>query len=140
MTDPQINDVRPDEAMEILRQDPNAILLDVRSIMEYDYVGHPLGALHVALMEPPDWKADPDFVTKVLEALSGRSRHPVEDTPILTLCRSGKRSLAAAQELGRHGFTRLYNVVDGFEGDRDARRHRSTVNGWRFRGLPWEQS
>ena len=134
-----IKEILPHEAMAILEQDPNAILLDVRTTMEYEYVGHPVGALHIPWMEFPEWRVDPNFVEKVRKALTARGKDPVESTPILALCRSGKRSEAAAFALAAAGFTHAYNIAEGFEGDRDAQRHRSTVNGWRFRGLPWEQ-
>jgi len=58
---------------------------------------------------------------------------------VLAICRSGKRSHVAAEHLREQGFREGYNVVEGFEGDLDTRRHRSTINGWRFHNLPWEQ-
>jgi rhodanese-related sulfurtransferase len=140
MPDPEIKDIRSDEAMEMLRQDPNAVLIDVRTTIEYEYVGHPIGAIHIPWMEAPDWKVDPGFLDKVRQALRERNRSPVEHTPIMAICRSGKRSRAAAEELAKHGFTCLFNIAEGFEGERDVNKHRSTINGWRYRGLPWEQS
>jgi rhodanese-related sulfurtransferase len=141
MPEPVVKDIRPDEAFALLRQDPNAVLLDVRTTIEYQYVGHPMGAIHVPWMEAPEWRILPDFAERVAKALEGRyGVRPLSETAILALCRSGKRSRAAAEELAHHGFKRLYNVAEGFEGDLDAERHRSTVNGWRQRGLPWEQS
>ena len=135
-----IKEILPPEAMAILEQDPNAVLLDVRTTMEYDYVGHPVKALHIPWMEFPEWKVDPEFTDKVRRALQEQNKNPIETTPILALCRSGKRSLAAAEELVKHGFTCVYNIAEGFEGERDAEKHRSSINGWRFRGLSWEQS
>lgn len=136
-----IPELRPDEAAKLLREDPTAVLLDVRSTMEYQYVGHPLGALHIPWSEPPGWQVDEHFVDKVRSKLQAKQTSlPVEQTVILTLCRSGARSRAAANVLAKHGFTQVYNIAEGFEGDRDANNHRSTINGWRFRGLPWEQS
>ncbi|MGH8584074.1 MAG: rhodanese-like domain-containing protein [Gammaproteobacteria bacterium] len=140
MPDPIVKDLRPDEAARLLQDDPNTLLIDVRSRMEYDYVGHPVGAIHVAWMEPPEWRVLPDFVDRVHRVLETRAAARAEDTPILTLCRSGARSRAAAQTLAQEGFTRVFNVAEGFEGDRDADGHRSSVSGWRFRDLPWEQS
>lgn len=134
-----IKEILPPEAMSILEQEPNAVLLDVRTTMEYEYVGHPVGALHVPWMEFPEWRVDPNFVEKVRKALESRGKGPVEATPILALCRSGKRSWTAALALAGAGFTSVYNILEGFEGDRDAQMHRNTVSGWRFRGLPWEQ-
>ncbi len=141
MPEPVVKDIRPDEAHALLRRERSAVLLDVRTTMEYLYVGHPVGALHVPWMEAPEWRILPGFAERVAKALGGRSgAEPVQELTVLALCRSGKRSRAAAEELAHHGFTRLYNVVEGFEGDLDADRHRSTLNGWRQRGLPWEQS
>lgn len=139
MSSDPVKDINPNEAWQILQSSSFAALIDVRTRMEYEYVGHPTVAIHVPWMESPDWKVDPNFVAKVRAALQQRSETPPEATPILTLCRSGKRSRAAAEELAKHGFTELYNVAEGFEGDRDANKHRSTINGWRYRGLPWEQ-
>jgi rhodanese-related sulfurtransferase len=140
MPDPEIKDIRPDEAMDLLRQDPKAIILDVRTTIEYQYVGHPLGAVHIPWMEAPAWQVDPTFVEKVRNALRERNEEPVEQTLIMAICRSGTRSRLAAEELSRHGFLHVFNIGEGFEGPLDADKHRNTVGGWRYRGLPWEQS
>lgn len=142
MTNPlDIPDISPPEAWERLQQDAGAVLLDVRSTMEYQYVGHPVGAVHVPLKEPPGWRDDPEFVAKVRAALAERAGgRPVEDLPILAICRSGKRSAVAAEALLRQGFHEVYNIAEGFEGDLDEQHHRNTVNGWRFHNLPWEQT
>ncbi|MGQ0658979.1 MAG: rhodanese-like domain-containing protein [Chromatiales bacterium] len=132
--------VNPQEAYEVLASDATAVLVDVRSRVEFDYVGHPIGAIHVPWREYPDWSVNPDFEGEVRRALEGRGATPVEQTALLLICRSGNRSFAAGEELLKHGFTRVYNVEEGFEGDRDVDNHRSTANGWRFRGLPWEQT
>ena len=140
MPNPEIKDICPDEAMDLLRQDSKAIILDVRTTMEYQYVGHPLGALHIPWMEAPLWQVDPEFVDKVRKALHERTGEPVEQTLIMAICRSGTRSRVAAKELARHGFSRVFNIAEGFEGPLDADKHRNTVSGWRYRDLPWEQS
>jgi rhodanese-related sulfurtransferase len=129
----------PQEAHRILAADPAAVLLDVRSKMEFDYVGHPLGAINLPLMEPPHWQTDSEFVDKVRRALHARTRGLVEALTVMTLCRSGKRSLVAADLLAQAGFQQVYNILEGFEGELDANKHRNTLNGWRARGLPWEQ-
>ncbi len=135
-----VKTITPPQAWERLQKDENTILLDVRSTMEYEYIGHPIGAIHVALMEAPEWKTEPDFCAKVRDALHRFSDVNPEDLTILSICRSGKRSHTAAELLQADGFKDVYNVLEGFEGDRDENRHRSTINGWRFHGLPWEQS
>ena len=116
------------------------MLVDVRSGAEYFFVGHAAGAVNVPWMDEPHWRVNPDFsreVRSVLHVL--RPGQAAEAVPILLICRSGVRSLAAAQALLVDGFQDVYNVAYGFEGEIDAQHHRSTVNGWRFEGLPWEQ-
>lgn len=135
----EVEDIRALEAAGILRQDPNAVLIDVRTTMEFEYVGHPVGALHVPWMEAPEWRVLPEFAERVRGALRGIGREGLEGTTVLTLCRSGKRSRAAAECLVGAGFEDVYNIADGFEGDRDGMKHRSSLNGWRHQGLPWEQ-
>lgn len=139
---PMVKDVSPKEAYEILQKDPSAVILDVRSRVEYDYVGHPLGAVHVAWQEFPDWQADPDFAHQARLRLADArgTTTPENDLTVLVICRSGGRSRAAAQALEDAGFRRVINISEGFEGDRDAERHRGTLGGWRFHGLPWEQT
>ena len=131
-----VAEVNPKQAWKMLQENPNAILLDVRSKVEFDYVGHPIGAAHVPLQEFPDWQTDPDFSQKVIELLGTASR----DVTVLTICRSGKRSMLAAQLLEAQGYKDTVNIAEGFEGDPDENRHRGNVNGWRFHGLPWEQT
>ena len=131
-----VAEVNPKQAWNILREKPTAILLDVRSKVEFDYVGHPVGAVHVPIQEAPDWHTDPDFAQKVIERLGESSR----DITILTICRSGKRSMLAAQLLEAQGYKHTANIAEGFEGDLDENHHRGNVNGWRFHGLPWEQT
>ena len=129
----------PPEAGRLLASDENATLIDVRSTLEYEYVGHPPNALHVPLKEPPEWETDSGFVLKVKAALNQRAT-PRGARPVLLLCRSGQRSALGAELLEEAGFSAVYNILEGFEGERDENGHRSTKNGWRFHGLPWVQS
>ncbi|MDX1519033.1 MAG: rhodanese-like domain-containing protein [Gammaproteobacteria bacterium] len=141
MTQTVVNEVNPPEAWEILQTDPSAILIDVRTSMEFEYVGHPLNAVNIPWMEAPDWQVDPAFSNKVRELLKHRPvDKDIEEVPVLAICRSGKRSEAAARCLMEDGFKQVYNVSEGFEGDRDGQKHRSHINGWRYHNLPWEQS
>ena len=128
-----IQEATPLEAAKLL-QNEGAVLLDVRSQMEYSYVGHPPGAVHVALQEPPEWRVDPAFVERVA------ARVPDREATVLTLCRSGARSMLAAELLQAAGYRKAINIREGFEGERDERGRRGAINGWRFHGLPWEQS
>ena len=132
----------PQEAHNILQQQNNAVLVDVRSTMEYSFVGHPLNAIHVPIKEPPSWDMQPEFVEKVRASLAAHmpDNNQLNDVPVLMLCRSGQRSELAGEMLVKDGFTKVYNVLEGFEGDKDENGHRNTINGWRFHDLPWEQS
>jgi rhodanese-related sulfurtransferase len=127
--------LEPRQAQEFLQKNPDALFIDCRSEMEYLFVGHPLGALHVAWNDGPDWEVNPHFVGQV-KKLAG-TNHTTR--PIVLICRSGNRSQEAGDELMRHGFTRVYNVLHGFEGPLDAKHRRNTTSGWRHDGLPWEQ-
>lgn len=124
----------PKEAFAFLQATPQALFIDVRSEMEHLFVGHPAGAHHVSWNDGPDWEVNPHFV-QMVRKLAGHG----DARPIVLICRSGNRSLAAGAALEEAGFTAITNVTHGFEGDLDARRHRNSVNGWRFDGLPWEQ-
>lgn len=125
----------PLAAHAFLQQHPEALLVDCRTEIEHMYVGHPVGAEHVAWQEAPDWEIDPDFARKVQRLCKGSNERPV-----LVICRSGHRSLYACEALEQAGFTQVYNVLEGFEGPLDEDFHRGTLGGWRFRGLPWQQS
>lgn len=125
----------PVEAHEFLQRQPEALFVDCRTEMEYLFVGHPVGALHVAWNEGPDWEINPHFVGQ-LKKLAG-SDHA--SRPVVLICRSGNRSDEAGRALEGAGFTQVYNVLNGFEGDLDANHHRNTMGGWRHDGLPWEQ-
>lgn len=142
MSELKIKEISPQQAWEILEGDPQAVLLDVRTTMEYEYVGHPSNALHIPWMDAPEWTINAEFVNKVREALIKRTGadQDIESLAILAICRSGKRSQAVAEELVRQGFNNLYNIEDGFEGDLDNNGQRNTINGWRVASLPWEQS
>ncbi|HEX8740653.1 MAG TPA: rhodanese-like domain-containing protein, partial [Casimicrobiaceae bacterium] len=93
----------------------------------------PAGAHHVAWNESPDWEINPHFVGQVKKVAS-------MNRPVVLICRSGQRSVAAGLELEKAGFKEVYNVLDGFEGPLDESHHRGTVSGWRKEGLPWEQT
>lgn len=123
----------PKEAYALLNSHPDALLIDVRSEIEYLFVGHPKGAVHISWNDGPDWEINPRFVGEVKKLVGNGDR------PILLICRSGARSAAAGEKLIDAGFKQIYNVKDGFEGDLDENHHRGTTNGWRFEGLPWEQ-
>ena len=136
-----IPEVTPPQAMEILKLDKSAVLIDVRSKVEFDYVGHPSNAISVPWQEAPEWTVNPDFVDKVKIQLEKENMGAAaEDLKILMLCRSGGRSMDAAIMLSKRGFSNVLNISEGFEGTIDEDRHRGNINGWRFHNLPWEQT
>jgi len=130
----------PSAAKARLNDDERAVLIDVRSRVEHEFVGHPPGALHVAFSEWPEWRPFPDFAARVRAALAAQGQAEPETLPVFLLCRSGGRSLAAAEALVAAGFVSVHNVEEGFEGAKDAEGHRNTIDGWRARGLPWVQT
>jgi len=125
----------------MLQDDSRALLVDIRSTMEYLFVGHPAGAVHIAWIDEPEWTVNPNFETEIRKLLLGGAVCTQENrcAPIILICRSGKRSLEAGKALLEGGIRSVFHIDEGFEGDLDEHRHRSTIGGWRFRGLPWEQ-
>lgn len=141
MKQTEVKSLSPRDAYEMLRHDPRAVLIDVRSSMEFLFVGHPVGATNIAWIDEPDWKVNPDFVPEVRRLLmeDGIDDDIVHGAPVLLICRSGVRSLEAGDLLIGHGFHNVYNVLEGFEGKLDDKHQRGNLGGWRFHGLPWEQ-
>ncbi|GAA5157764.1 rhodanese-like domain-containing protein [Viridibacterium curvum] len=110
----------------------HAVLLDVRTAEERKFVGYVPDSLHVAWATGTSMTRNPRFVREV-EAKLGKDR------VVLLLCRSGKRSVDAAEALTKAGYTQAFNVLEGFEGDLDAQQRRGALGGWRHHGLPWLQ-
>ncbi|EKS9797317.1 MULTISPECIES: rhodanese-like domain-containing protein [Burkholderia] len=110
----------------------DALLVDVRTAEERKFVGHVPESLHVPWATGTSLTRNPRFVRE-LEAKTGK------EAVVLLLCRSGNRSAQAAEAATKGGFTQVFNVLEGFEGDLDERQQRGGSNGWRFRGLPWAQ-
>jgi len=121
----------PAEAHELMKA--GAKLVDVRTKPEVLYVGRVPGAATVEWQTYPGNKPNPDFIGE-LAAVAPKEQ------PVMFLCRSGARSHSAAEAAMRAGWKETYNVLEGFEGDKDAEQHRSSVGGWRKAGLPWVQS
>jgi rhodanese-related sulfurtransferase len=139
-----VDDVDVAATWQGLTSQPRAQLIDVRTRAEWTYVGIPdLGpigkrAVLVEWQTFPDQSVDPRFV----ERLSGELRAlgvDLEDD-LFFICRSGSRSLAAAEAMAASGYRACHNVAGGFEGPLDDSRHRGTVGGWKAIGLPWLQS
>jgi rhodanese-related sulfurtransferase len=137
-------DLSVEDAYRLLAGDKNSQLIDVRSQPEWAFVGVPdLGELDKTPIFQewqvyPSMEPAPDFTAHLIAALTDRGAEP--STPVLFLCRSGARSRAAAIALSGAGWSRCYNISDGFEGGLDETRKRGVLGGWRAQGLPWMQS
>lgn len=142
MADHDLGEISPKAAWELMQSNPRAVLVDIRSSMEYLFVGHPVGSIHVAWIDEPDWDVNPDFAREIRKLMLGGVSEPEsegESAPIILICRSGKRSKEAGDLLISEGLENVFHIDEGFEGERDENYQRSTLGGWRFRGLPWEQ-
>jgi rhodanese-related sulfurtransferase len=141
MNQKELHDISPKSAAQLLHDDPRAILVDIRSSMEYLFVGHPVGAVHLPWIDEPDWEINPHFVAEVRKLMLGGAVCDVEDgcAPIVLICRSGKRSLEAGKVLLAAGLSNIFHIDEGFEGELNDVHQRSSIGGWRFHGLPWEQ-
>jgi rhodanese-related sulfurtransferase len=123
----------PAEAYVLLRQVSGSQMVDVRTQAEWDYVGHVPESVLIEWNTYPSGQRNPQFIEQL------RSKVPATEAPVMFLCRSGIRSHHAALVATQSGYPNSYNILEGFEGDKDAQGHRSTTGGWRFAGLPWVQ-
>jgi rhodanese-related sulfurtransferase len=128
--------LKPAEAYQRLQDSPNAWLIDVRTLPEWQFVGLPAveRLVRVSWQEYPTMQVNEDFVRLVQDA------GVAKDAEVFLICRSGARSAAAATALTQAGFANCYNVAEGFEGDKDEHGRRGSVGGWKAAGLPWVQS
>ena len=121
----------PGEAHKLMQG--GAKLVDVRTKPELTYVGRIPGAAEVEWQTWPGNRPNPEFIGE-LAAITKK------DEPVMFICRSGARSHGAAEAAMKAGWRETYNVLEGFEGDKDGEQHRNCVGGWRKAGLPWVQS
>ena len=136
-----LKDLSPPEAWELLQSNPRAVLVDIRSTMEFLFVGHPKGAVHLAWIDEPDWEVNSHFVPEARMLMLGGKISDIEEgsAPIILICRSGKRSKEAGKALIDAGFSDIYHVDEGFEGELDENHQRGKLGGWRYHKLPWVQ-
>ena len=123
----------PVEAHAALAALPLARLVDVRTRPEWEYVGRVPQSALVEWNTYPGGARNEDFIDEL------RRVAPALDAPVFFLCRSGARSDAAARAATAAGYTRAFNVLEGFEGDKDGAGQRGKLGGWRKHGLPWIQ-
>ena len=134
-----VENVSPRQCWDSLLNDPEAQLVDVRTTAEWNFVGLP--DLEQAGKKPvpiswqvfPTMQVNAQFIDQLRQAGLRPEHH------LYFLCRSGGRSLMAAQAAQAAGFAHVFNIADGFEGAPDGQGHRGTVNGWKAEGLPWRQ-
>ncbi len=119
----------PREAHEILQSAPGAKLVDVRSLAELDWVGKLPGATAIEWASYPGMIRNPHFIAQLEQQVD-------KEALVIFVCRSGGRSHHAAVAATKAGYRDCYNMLEGFEGDMDAGKHRNTTGGWRAAGLP----
>lgn len=129
---PYQGELTPAEAHALLQQAPGAKLVDVRTRAEWDWVGRVPGAVEIEWNQYPGGVRNPNFVAEL-------KRQVDPEALVVFLCRSGARSIGAATAATEAGYNNCYNILEGFEGDKDANGHRGNIGGWRKAGLPWIQ-
>lgn len=129
---PYKGELTPEEANDLLTLAPGACLVDVRTRAEWDWVGRVPGAVEIEWNQYPGGTRNPNFIAEL-------KRRVDPEAPVMFLCRSGARSIGAAAAATEAGYGDCYNILEGFEGDKDANGHRGKVGGWRKAGLPWSQ-
>jgi len=123
----------PSEAHALLQQVPGTRLVDVRTQAEWEYVGQVPGSVLIEWNTFPSGQRNSRFVEQLQASV------PKTEAPVMFICRSGVRSHHAAAAATQSGYPNSYNILEGFEGDKDAQGHRNSIGGWRFAGLPWIQ-
>lgn len=122
----------PQEAWQVWQHAPGAKLVDVRTRAEWEWVGRVPGAVEIEWQSWPGAQPNPNFIAQLRQQVD-------PEALVMFLCRSGARSDAAARAASGAGYANCYNILEGFEGDRDANGQRNRIGGWRHAGLPWFQ-
>ena len=139
-----IPNTSPRDTWDCLESDADAQLIDVRTEAEWTFVGCPdLSSIGKSVIFAqwssfPGQRVEPTYGERLDNVLSGAGLN--KTSPLFFICRSGVRSLAAAQAMAERGFAACHNVADGFEGPLDTARRRGRIAGWKVSGLPWIQS
>lgn len=127
---PYAGALTPYEAYDVMQKTQHAILVDVRTSAELDLVGKVPGAVHIEWAFYPGMVANPDFASHLEMQVD-------KEALVIFMCRTGGRSHHAAVLASKLGFTEAYNMLEGFEGEANAEKQRTLINGWRHAGLPW---
>jgi rhodanese-related sulfurtransferase len=131
---PYFGALTPREAHELVSRSSEARIIDVRTKAEWDYVGRIPNTSLIEWQFYPSMSRNPNFVQQLRDAV------PDTATPVIFVCRSGVRSHGAAAAAAEAGYRQSFNLLEGFEGNKDGNGHRSSIGGWRAAGLPWVQS
>jgi rhodanese-related sulfurtransferase len=135
-------DVAAKDAWQMLQGDLNAVLIDVRTKVEWQLIGKPdlstIGKEPIYIEWVTMQGVNKNFVDDLKAILEDRSIST--DALLIFMCQSGGRSKVAAMQCTEIGYSACYNLAEGFEGDLDENKHRNSVSGWKFAGLPWKQS
>ena len=129
---PYAGALTPAEAMEIWQLAPGAKMVDVRTRAEWDWVGRIRDAIEIVWQTYPGNRPNPNFLAQLRQQVD-------REALVMFICRSGARSDGAARAASDAGYAEAYNVLEGFEGDKDANGQRNHIGGWRRAGLPWFQ-
>ncbi len=132
-------EVTPEEAWRLLNEDPNAVLVDVRTQPEWMFVGVPDLSGVAAELVVVEWQVFPAMRENPNFAEEVAARGVTPEATAIFICRSGNRSADTARVMTAAGVERCYNLIDGFEGGLDSNRQRGTLGGWKAKGLPWVQ-
>jgi rhodanese-related sulfurtransferase len=127
---PYAGELTPREAFDLLQQDPSAVIVDVRSRAELDLVGRVPVAAHIEWAFYPGMLPNNAFAEQLQSAID-------KDLTVVFMCRTGGRSHNAAIVAQQLGYNKVYNMLEGFEGDANSLHQRTQVNGWKHAGLPW---
>ena len=127
---PYAGALTPREAFELLQADSKVLLVDVRTQAELDLVGRIPGALNIEWAFYPGMVANPDFALQLQKQVD-------KDVTVVFMCRTGGRSHNAAVLAKQLGYDAAYNMLEGFEGEANAEKQRTLINGWKHAGLPW---
>ena len=139
MKDLNVKNITSIECFNKLSEISNSYLIDIRTKPEWEFIGVPdLSSLNkktifIAWNEYPEMNINKYFIDQVV----GENIEKIDN--IFLICRSGKRSFQAAKHLTLFGYNHCYNISDGFEGDKNKLNQRSTINGWKYNNLPWQQ-
>lgn len=137
--------INPKEAFELLKNDQNSVLIDVRTFEEFTFVGLADSQAFDDRMLALPWQVfpsmqeNPEFGEKLEDSLKDFFGNAIEEIKLVFMCRSGGRSMAAANYSLNLGYKNCYNLTGGFEGDLDQSYHRGNINGWKAANLPWRQ-